>query len=130
MGYRDELLRLKIYGKQVAEKKVYHIPKISPKRQLQIVENKVLLAQDKIFYKEIWDASPHICEQCKMKLPNTPLTLFFHHALPKRNYPQFRHTHENIIIVCTDCHKQSESDLDKVPTIKKRTEQIKALLQK
>ena len=128
MTYREELLRLKIYGKQVAEKKIYRIPKVSPKRQLQIVENKVLLAQDKIFYKEIWDASPHVCGECGCYLGKEAMTTFFHHLIPKKVYPQFRHTPENIMILCTEHHYQVGMNVDRLPAVLRREEEVRRLL--
>lgn len=92
--------------------------------------NLALGAHDKIFYVEHWQSCPHKCEECGKKLGNVPLNIFFHHALPKRLFPQFRHTHENIIIVCADDHMQAETDINKTPKIKKRTEEIRKLLLK
>ena len=128
MSYREELLRLKIYGKQVAEKKIYRIPKVSPKRKLQIVEDKALLEQDKIFYKEIWDASPHVCGECGCSLGKEPLTIFFHHLFPKSVYPQFRHTPENIIILCSTCHSGVELNLSRFPAVLRRKEEVGRVL--
>jgi 5-methylcytosine-specific restriction endonuclease McrA len=101
-------------------KKKYIIPKVSKKRAKQILEQKATLEADKEFYKAIWAASPHWCFECGKKLGREPLTLFFHHLLEKRNYPQFRHTPENITILCPDCHSQVEVDLDKCPKTKER----------
>jgi 5-methylcytosine-specific restriction endonuclease McrA len=128
MTYQDERREHINAGRPEKPKKKYTIPKVSAKRVLKIEEGKKTFEEDKKFYKEIWDASPHVCQECNKKLGKEPLTLFFHHALPKRNFPEFRHTAENIIILCPDCHQQAETDLDKVPGVKKRTEEIKVLL--
>lgn len=104
------------------------IAKVSAKKAAEIKEDKQLILLDKEFYLEHWLSHPQRCEECNKKLGKEPLTLFFHHALPKRNYPQFRHTHENIIVLCPDDHQQAETDLDKVPKTKARTEQIIKLL--
>jgi len=116
--YQQELQRLKLYGKQVQQKKRYVIPKVSAKRKLQIVEDKILFEQDKDFYKEIWAASKHACQSCGVKLPKEPLTLFFHHLLPKSIYPQFRHEPSNIAILCFECHSKCETNIDFAPKIK------------
>ena len=128
MSYQEELQRLKIYGKQKTEKKVYHIPKVSAKRKLQIEDDKILFEQDKVFYKEIWLAVKHECQACKAKLPKEPLTLFFHHLLPKSVYPQFRHTPENIMVLCASCHSQIEMDADKVTGARKRQDEARRVL--
>lgn len=104
------------------------ISKVSEKKKAQAGQEKELSLMDKLFYTEHWLSCPHLCEECGKSLGKQPLTLFFHHALPKQSYGQFRHTHENIIVLCPDCHQQAESDLDKVPKTKKRTEEIKKLL--
>jgi hypothetical protein len=89
-----------------------------------------LLEADKAFYKEIWDASPHVCQQCGCKLGKTPRTFYFHHLLKKSIYPQFRHTPENIMILCLQDHNQAEIDLEKVPKVLVRTREAEKILLK
>jgi 5-methylcytosine-specific restriction endonuclease McrA len=104
------------------------IPKVSAKRKVETEQDKVTFKQDIIFYAEIWANSPHSCQSCGVKLPKEPLTLFFHHLLPKAKFEALRHVPENIMILCPDCHSQAETDLDKVPKVKARTEEAKRLL--
>jgi len=128
MGLK-EIQDLKDKAKEPKVKKPYFIPKVSKKRAAQIDLDKQIFEQDKVFYKEVWDASPHVCQcGCGRKLGKEPLTTFFHHLLPKAKYPQFRHTFENIMVLCPDCHTQAESDLDKVPEVRRRTEEAKKIL--
>jgi len=96
------------------------IAKISKKRQKQIGANKELLKKDEEFYKEVYAASPHKCQNCDCKLPKTPSNFMFHHLLEKRNYPQYRHVPENIMILCLECHSKAETNIDFAPKIKKR----------
>jgi len=96
----------------------------SEKAKAKEGEDKKLFAADKEFYADIWNASPHVCYECGKKLGKEPLTLFFHHLLPKSHYPEFRHTPENIAILCPDDHQQAETDLDKVPRVKARREEV------
>ncbi len=103
--------------------KTYTIPKVSEKRKKKLEQNNELSALDKNFYAEIWLASPHKCQSCGCGLPKEPLTIFFHHLFEKRNYPQFRHTPENIMILCADCHTQTETDINKVPKVLTRRKQ-------
>lgn len=119
-NYMHDRFKQKLYGKAYEPKKVYYIPKVSAKRKLQIADDKILFEQDKVFYKEVWLASKHECQACGAKLPKEPLTLFFHHLLPKAIYPQFRHTFENIMVLCPDCHSQIETDADKVTGARRR----------
>lgn len=104
------------------------IAKVSDKGKMKREAKKSLIEEDKLFYMEVWNASNERCYECNKKLSNPPSMLYFHHLLEKRNYPQFRHTHENLAILCADCHQQAESDLDKTPRTKILTEQIKKLL--
>lgn len=124
----EHIRRLKEQANEPKPKKQYVIPKVSKKRQKKLEEKKDMIKQDHEFYEEHWRACPHKCEQCGLNLGKEPLTIFFHHALPKRNYPQFRHTHENLIVLCGNCHSQTEADIDKVPIVKRRTAEIEKLL--
>lgn len=128
MGLR-EIQLLHENAKLPKEKKIYHIPKQSAKRKKQVSQDKVTFEEDKIFYKEHWDSCPHKCEECGTNLGREALTLFFHHLLPKSKYPMFRHTHENIVVLCPDCHSQAESNISKLEYTKNRTLQaVKELL--
>lgn len=109
-------------------KKIKPIARQSERAKALESENKILLVADKEFYADIWVASPHVCQSCGKKLSKEPLNLFFHHLIPKGAYPQFRHVPENIMILCPDCHTQAETDLDKVPKVRIRTEEAKAQL--
>lgn len=105
------------------------IARQSEKAKAQAADEKKLFAADKDFYADIWNSSPHICQcGCKAKLGKEPLTLFFHHLLPKSQYPEFRHTPENIMILSPDCHSQVEVDIDKRPAVKARRDEVYKLL--
>ncbi len=125
---RLEILALKEAARLKREYPEEHkrqaIVKVSEKGKAKQAAKTALIAEDKLFYAAHWAACPHQCEACKVMLPAEPVTLFFHHALPKRTYPQFRHTHENIIVLCADCHTQVETDINKVSYAKQRTSEI------
>jgi 5-methylcytosine-specific restriction endonuclease McrA len=125
---KDRLARLLGRKEPEPKKERTPIPKISAKKKKQLVEEKKTAAMDKEFYLEIWSSSPHACEECGRKLGKEPLTIFFHHLIPKSSHPEFRHTHENVMILCPDHHAQAETDLDKVPEVKARTEEVRKLL--
>lgn len=112
-------------------KEPYQIPKQSAKAKAKVVEDKALSKLDDIFYEEVWQASPHVCQcGCKAKLTSPWKRIYFHHLLEKDPYPAFRHTHENIMILAMDCHKAiNDGGLEKRPEVKRRTaEAIKLLL--
>ena len=119
MGLR-EIQDLKSKANDPKPIKRYVIPKISKKRQKKLEAQKDILKQDEEFYKEVWAASPHKCQNCDCKLPKTPYNWMFHHLLEKRNYPQFRHVPENIMILCLECHSKAETNIDFAPKIKER----------
>lgn len=105
------------------------IAKVSEKKKKLLGEEKKQFQEDKEFYAEIWSCSPHVCQDCNKNLGREPLTLFFHHLLPKDIYDQFRHTPENIMILCGDCHSQAETFIDRVPkVVARRNIAIKELL--
>jgi hypothetical protein len=126
----EHIRALKEAAKEPKEKKIYSIPKMSAKKQLQIEEDKKLFEQDKIFYKEIWDNSEHKCQcGCNANLGDEPLTTFFHHLLEKAKYPQFRHEYINIMILLPACHNAYHSMSSNRPeVIRRRSEAEKFLL--
>lgn len=117
MGLR-EIQDLKSRANEPKPVKKYTIPKISKKRQKKLEEQKDLLKLDEAFYKEIWAASSHFCQNCGCKLPKTPYNWMFHHLLPKAKYPNFRHESINIAILCLLCHSKCETNIDFSPKIK------------
>ena len=124
----DFVRHLKASANEPKPKKTYTIPKVSKKRAKLIEQQKELLELDKEFYKEVYLASPNWCQNCGVKLPKEPQTFMFHHLLEKRNYPQFRHTPENIMILCLCCHSKAETNIYFAPKIKERRLQAEKLL--
>lgn len=80
---------------------------------------------DETFYQEIWEERLHQCFETHKPLTGSPLTLYFHHILPKAKYPQYRHEKWNIVILHPDVHSQVETMLDKAPRVKALTEHLK-----
>ena len=116
----ENIRKLKQEALEPKPKKKYVIPKVSKKRQKKLEEQKDLAKLDEVFYKEVWAASKNECQNCNCKLPRTPYNWMFHHLLEKRNYPQFRHVPENIMILCLTCHSKAETNIDFAPKIKQR----------
>jgi 5-methylcytosine-specific restriction endonuclease McrA len=121
MDRAENLRRIKMESLEPKPKKKYTIPKVSKKRQKKLDENKELIKKDAEFYQEVYAASPHRCQNCDCKLPRTPSNFMFHHLLPKRSCPQYRHTPENIMILCLECHSKAETNIDFAPKVKFRT---------
>jgi len=123
-----EIQKLKEQAELPKQPKKYIIPKVSAKKKAKLEIEKQTLQKDKEFYQEVYNASPHKCQNCDCKLPKQPSNFMFHHLLEKRNYPQFRYTPENIMILCLECHSKAETNIDFAPKIKLRRLETEKLL--
>jgi hypothetical protein len=72
------------------------------------------------FFLQIWKKRPHKSEVSGDFLGNEPLTIFFHHILPKEKYPDACFDEENIILLTLDEHTNVESNMYKYETINSR----------
>ena len=124
----DHIRKLKAEADDPKPKKTYKIPRVSKKKLQKIEEAKDMAKLDQDFYLEIWHASPHRCQNCNCNLGRTAHNFMFHHLLEKRNYPQFRHTQENIMIVCLQCHSQIETNITFAPKAAQRRLEVENLL--
>lgn len=87
-------------------------------------QNKERKEKDVAFYVKIWNASNKRCQITGRYLGNEPLTTFFHHILPKSRFPEYRWCEWNILMVHPEVHAQIELDMDKVPGVRKMTEEL------
>lgn len=71
-------------------------------------------------FMEIWATRPHKSEISGTFLGKEPLTVFFHHILPKEKYPQAKYDPENIILLSLDEHTNVESDMYRFELINER----------
>lgn len=78
-------------------------------------------------FLQIWTNRPHKSEVSGEYLGSEPLTIFFHHILPKEKYPEAAFDEENIILLTLDEHTNVESNIYKYDTINERR---KSLLEK
>lgn len=79
----------------------------------------------KAFFMEIWHTRPHKSQISGTKLGKEPLTVFFHHILPKEKYPQAKYDEENIILLTLEEHDNVERDMYKYEEV---NEKRKALI--
>lgn len=126
MDSAENIRRIKEAALGPKKPKKYVIPKVSSKRQKKLADQKELHKKDMDFYMEVWNASPHVCVECLRKLGRTMNIIFMHHLLPKSKYPQYRHVPQNIAILCLDHHSQAEINIDKVPKVKRLTQEAEA----
>jgi len=75
-------------------------------------------------FLQIWKKKQHYSEESGEYLGSEPLSIFFHHILPKEKYPQARFDEENIILLTLDEHSNVESDIYKYEEVNKRREQL------
>ena len=59
-------------------------------------------------------------------LGNEPLSVFFHHILPKEKYPEASLDEENIIFLTLEEHDQVEMDIYRYEEVNKRRALLKS----
>lgn len=69
------------------------------------------------FFLQIWRKRLHYSQVSMTPLGKEPLTIFFHHILPKEKYPQAMFDEENIVLLTLDEHTNVETDMYKYETI-------------
>ena len=77
------------------------------------------------FFLKIWKKRLHYSQVSMDYLGDEPLSIFFHHILPKEKYPEAAFDEENIILLTLNEHDQVESDIYRFEEINKRREQLK-----
>lgn len=75
-------------------------------------------------FAQIWKKRPHKSEVSGEKLYGEMSSAWFHHIIPKRNYPLGDLDEENIILLTMDEHADVESDMYKFEEVNKRREQL------
>ena len=76
------------------------------------------------FFLQIWKKRQHLSEVSGLPLVGEPLSVYFHHILPKSKYPEAALDEENIILLTLLEHEQVESDMYRYEEVNKRREQL------
>ena len=76
------------------------------------------------FFLKIWKKKLHYSQVSMDYLGKEPLTIFFHHILPKEKYPQAMYDEENIVLVTLEEHDNVERDMYKYEIINKMREKL------
>lgn len=96
--------------------------KLTEKAKRRRAERMEQSAKDRELWTSIWEERPHIDFETDEPIYGEPLTIYFHHVLPKHDgpggYPQFRYKKWNIVIVSWQTHTNAENNIDLVPKIK------------
>jgi hypothetical protein len=77
------------------------------------------------FFLWIWKKRIHFSEISGKKLGDEPLSVFFHHILPKEKYPEAAYDEENIILLTLEEHDNVEKDMYKYEEVNKRRDLLK-----
>lgn len=101
------------------------LKKVSAKGRIKREEKKELLKEDFEFYKRIWNTRVHVCYESGSYLGEELNICCFHHVLPKKKYPQYRHEDCNIVLLLPSIHNQVEMNINRCPKVKALTEELK-----
>ena len=77
------------------------------------------------FFLQIWRKRLHYSQVSMDYLGKEPLTIYFHHILPKEKYPQAMYDEENIILLTLEEHDNVERDMYKYEEVNRRRELLK-----
>jgi hypothetical protein len=77
------------------------------------------------FFLQIWRKRLHYSQVSMDYLGKEPLSVFFHHILPKEKYPQAMYDEENIILLTLEEHDNVERDMYKYPEVNRKRELLK-----
>lgn len=76
-------------------------------------------------FLKIWKVRPHRSEVSGDNLGREPLSVFFHHILPKEKYKDAALDEENIILLTLDEHTNVENNMYRYEEVNKRRLQLK-----
>ena len=76
------------------------------------------------FFLHIWKKKLHYSEVSMDYLGKEPLSVFFHHILPKEKYPEACLDEENVILLTLEEHDNVERDMYKYPEVNRRREKL------
>lgn len=77
------------------------------------------------FFLSIWKKRSHFSEVSGKFLGKEPLTIFFHHILPKEKYPDAQFDEENIILLTWEEHDQVEMDIYRYEEVNNKRNYLK-----
>jgi len=100
-----------------------------PRKQMRVTGPKALKQFDNamtmhVFFHEIWLNRAHRSEVSGIPLGKEPLSVYFHHILPKSKYPKLAYIEENIILLTVDEHANVENDMYRYEYINKEREKL------
>jgi hypothetical protein len=100
------------------------IPKRTSKQLSKEIEKKVRTHEMFEFFIALWKKRPHYSEISGDYLGKEPLSVYFHHILPKNKYPEACFDEENIILLTLNEHESVENDIYKYEKINIKREKL------
>jgi len=97
-----------------------HIPKKALQSPPKSANNNDKILKMQEFFLSIWKKRPHKSEVSEEYLGYEPLSVFFHHILPKEKYPEACLDEENIILLTLEEHSNVENDMYRYEEVNKR----------
>jgi hypothetical protein len=91
-------------------------------KKLDKVEN---IQQMRDFFTSLWKKLPHYSQVSGKYLGSEPLTVYFHHILPKEKYPQACLDEENIVLLTIEEHEQIEMDMYRYEEVNNKRNYLK-----
>ena len=76
------------------------------------------------FFLEVWKKRQHYSEVSGEWLGKEPLSIYFHHILPKIKYPDAKFDEDNVILLTFDEHQNVESNKFRYEEINIRRERL------
>lgn len=102
-----------------------HIPRKSlSAKNVRKSQNHRKISDRNEFFLQIWGKKRHFSEISNIYLGKEPLTIYFHHILPKEKYPEAEYDEDNIILLTFDEHNTVESDMYRYEEINKRRKNL------
>ena len=77
------------------------------------------------FFLSIWSKRTHHSEVSGTFLEWEPLSIYFHHILSKKNYPELMYDPDNIILLTLSEHENVENDMYRYEIINDRRDYLK-----
>jgi hypothetical protein len=127
-------MKCKVCGKNADSEYCFkHKPRTSMPKKSSLLSKKLDKSEEVIrqisemqeFFLQIWRKRLHYSQVSMDYLGKEPLTVFFHHILPKEKYPEAMYDEENIILLTLEEHDNVERDMYKYPEVNRRRELLK-----
>ena len=122
-------MKCKVCGKKSESEYCFaHKPrKALPKARKNLKGYKKETSTDEMrnFFLSIWKKRSHFSEVSGKFLGKEPLTIFFHHILPKEKYPDAQFDEENIILLTWEEHDQVEMDIYRYEEVNNKRNYLK-----